>query len=318
MKLLGLPMAGVLALSAPVLAQAWPSRPVTFIVTSAPGGPHGVVAKLIGDQLEKKWGQPVIVDYKAGAAGLLGSDFVKRAAPDGYTVLFGADSLTTIRIFVKNTDFDMEKDLAPITIAAYTPFIVHTTSKVPAKNMKEFIAYAKTQPGKLNYGVIGQSQQMLDSMILTRTAGLDMVAVPYLGAAPLLTALLGGDLQLYVGSYSASAQHIKAGSLVPLAAAGDQRNEALPDVPTLKEQGIDQLAGFWYGFFANKDTPRPIADKLTADIREAMQKPEIVDELRSKFGLYVIASTQQEMAQRVAREIKMRTEAANAANIQPQ
>jgi len=318
-KLLALAAVAAVSLAgAPAIAQAWPNKPVTLVVLTAPGGAQSSLTRLIADQLEKKWGQPVIVENKPGAGGLIASEYVSRAAPDGYTLLSGSDAISTYPLFMKATKFDVEKDLSPISIATYAPFILQINSKVPANNFKDVIAYAKANPGKMNQAIIGASQQMLDSILFGQKAGVDITIIPYAGGGPAITALLGDQVQFYFGSYSVSVPHFKTGALIPLAVGGEKRHPGLPDVPTLKEAGIDMISGFWYGFYGPPAMPKDLRVKIATEMQEALRKPEVSKTLNETLGFDVVASSVDEMAARIARETKMRKEIAAASKIEPQ
>jgi tripartite-type tricarboxylate transporter receptor subunit TctC len=305
------------AFSGAASAQDYPTKTVTVVVFTAAGGVQSALARLIGQQLEKKWGQSMVVDNRPGAGGLIGAELVNRAAPDGYTLLLGSDAISTFPIFMKATKFDTERDLTPISIAASSPFILQINSKVPAKNYQEFIAYAKANPGKLNQAIVGASQQMLDAITFEQKAGVDIPIIPYAGGSPSITALLANDVQLYFGSYQVSAPHFKAGTLIPIAILGDKRHRNLPDVPTVKELGTDLSGGFWFGYFAPPGTPRPLRDKISNDVREVLKRPDITAQVQDTLGMDVVASTVDEMAARMALEVKSRQAAAKAAKIEP-
>jgi len=297
-------------------AQSYPAKAVTIVVLTAPGGIQSAVTRLIADQLTAKWGKPVIVENRPGAGGLIASEYVSKAAPDGYTLLNGTDAISTYAIFMKATHFDMEKDLSPISIATYSPFILQTNAKVPARTIKEFIAYAKANPGKLNAAVAGASQQMLDTVLFNQRAGTQIELIPYAGGAPALQALLANEVQFYFGGMG-SASQFAAGTLIPLAVGGEQRFRKLPDVPTLKESGIDMQSGFWFGYLAPPATPLDLREKISSDMREAVHNPEVTKQITENVGMDVVGSTVSEMAARIAREVKTRSAVAVAARIEP-
>jgi tripartite-type tricarboxylate transporter receptor subunit TctC len=240
----GLAMAA-LASIAPASAQTFPTKAVTIVVLTAPGGVLSTLTRIISEPLARKWGQSVIVENKPGAGGLIASEYVSHAKPDGYTILMGSDAISTYALFMKATKFDVERDLSPISIATYAPFILQINFKVPAKTFEQFIAYAKANPGQLNQGIIGASQQMLDAILFGQKTGVDIAQIPYAGGVPAIAALLANDIQLYFGTYSTSAVHFQTGALIPVAVGGEQRQRSLPNVPTLKELGVDMISGFW-------------------------------------------------------------------------
>ncbi len=311
---------GALAVAASALpagAQEWPNKPVSIQILSATGGVMNTIARIVTDPLSAKWKQPVILENKPGAGGFIASDYVRRAPPDGHTLLMGSDAMSTFRLFIKGNDFDPGKDLIPISTLTYTDFVIFTNDKVPAKTIEQFISHAKSNPGKLNYATIGRNQQTLDTIRFSRTVGIDMEAVSYGGSNTAIPAMLANDVQFYVTTYATGGQHARAGTFVPLAAMGEKRVKEMPDVPTLKERGIDVIAGSWFGWFAPPGTPRAIVDKISADTREVLSRPEVAEPLE-KLGYTLIPSTPEQMTARIAAEMKLRADVARAANIQPE
>lgn len=321
MKLAATLISAALACAAaalPAQAQTFPSKPVTMVVIVGPGTPMSSLARLMGDQLEKAWGQPVIVDNKPGAGGLIAAEQVKRAAPDGYTLLFSADAMTGYRLFNKNTDFDPQKDLSPISLIAEANFALFVNAKVPGATLKDFVAHVKANPGKLNYAVLPQSQQQLESMRFLRDFGLDMTMIPYAGGSgAVLPALLSGDVQMYLASYSSMVQHMKTGGVRPLASFSDARLPEMPDVPTLKENGSQQTAAFWYAYFAPPGTPEAVTSKIARDMQAVMQQPAMKERVES-MGLNPRSMGPAETAARLKLDSDTRARIAREANIQPQ
>lgn len=316
-KLAGAIAVALTALATSAVGQTYPAKPVTIVVLSAAGSTFTALTRIIGDRLSDKWKQPVIIENLPGAGGLIASNRVKRAEPDGHTLLMGADAMTTYKIFM-NTDFDMEKDLEPLSIATYASFMLQVNKNIPARTLQEFIAYAKANPGKLNGAAIGASQQLLDNLIFAKNNGLKVEIVSYPGAAKAIPALLAGDIHFYMGVTSATAQHFKSGALIPLAKLDDVRDPDFPDVPTAKEQGVDQTAGAWYGFFAPKGIPKAVKTRLETDIRAVLAEHATAEAITSKLRFRVIGSSSEEMAKRISADVKRRTDAANAAGIKPQ
>ncbi len=277
------------------------------------------IGRLVGDELEKAWGQPVIVDNKPGAGGLLGANFVKRAAPDGYTLLMNADAVTTFNLFIKDANFDPIKDLLPITQLTDTYYTVFTGAKGPAKTLKEFVAYGKANPGKMNYAGIGQTSSYLDSLLVLRTLGLDLVMIPYGGAATGVPAMLANDIQMYLTTFSVMGPHLKEGNIVAMATTAPTRLRELPNVPTMKEEGFDMVGtGTWFGLMAPLGTPQPIIDKLATGAKQAMNQPEVLARIRDTMGQTVMTDGPKAMSERLARDFKVRAEIARVAKIEPQ
>ncbi len=303
----------------PGAAQTFPAtKPVTIYVITATGNPMSSLARLIADQLEKTWKQTVIVENKPGGGGLLAAELVKRADPDGYSLLFSADAMTAFRLFNKDTTFDPNTDLAPISLVAEANFAMFTSGKLPIKNLEDFRAYGKANPDKMNYAVLPQSQQQLESIKFLKWAGVEATMVPYAGGSgSVLPALLANDVQMYLASYSSMAQHIKTGGVVPLVALADQRIPEMPDIPTLKEKGGDQVAAFWYAFFAPLKTPAAVTARISADLQQVMKMPEMQERVKA-IGLVPRITTPDQLKVRMANDTASRTRIARDANIQPQ
>ena len=275
-----LPLAGW---SAHAFAQEpWPTRPVRIIVPFPAGGVADLAPRVVGQKLSEKWGQPVMVENKAGAAGNIGMGEGARAAPDGYTLVLAPTGNLTVNQFLFKLAFDTAKDFAPITLLATSPNVLVVNPSVPAKTFRELIEYAKANPGKLNFASPGAgSGAHLAGELLDIDAGIQATHVPYKGLAPAVTDLLGGQVQMMFAGISTVIQHVKNGKLVALAIASPKRSAQLPDVPTVAESGIP---GFdvtsWYGLVTRAGTPPAIIDKIQRDAAEALRDPEV----RSRFA----------------------------------
>jgi tripartite-type tricarboxylate transporter receptor subunit TctC len=307
-----------LALSAgSAAAQGFPTKPVTIIVSTAAGSGMSATARLIADELEKTWKQSVIVDHRGGASGYIAAEVVGRAAPDGYTLVFGSDSFTAIRLFLKGNTFNPAKDLTPISLATWSPFLILTNPKLGPKTVGEFITLAKANPGKFNFGVIGRSQQTLEILRFSKLAGIKMEEITYQATAAALPQLMNNDLQFFLTSIASAGGQIKAGTLVPLATMGENRMKELPDLPTLKESGINQTAGFWFGFFGPPGMQKDLAEKISADVRDALQVPGLKARLEAQAYI-VRGNTPAEYTRMIEAEMNERQETARANNIEPQ
>ncbi|HET9650775.1 MAG TPA: tripartite tricarboxylate transporter substrate-binding protein, partial [Usitatibacter sp.] len=233
-------------------AQAWPAKPVKIVVPFAAGGATDVVARLLAQKLQEAWGQPVVVEDRAGAGGNIGADVVAKSEPDGYTLLMTSGSIVTANPFMyKNMPFDAAKDLVAITNVATGPQVIAVSTQVPVKDLKEFIAYAKAHPGNVNFGSAGVGTQThLAAENFAFTAGLDMTHVPYKGESAALTDLIGGQIQMVTPNLGAAVGLIKQGKIKALAVTSRDRNPTLPDVPSASEA----LPGFentgWFGLMA--------------------------------------------------------------------
>lgn len=272
---------GVLALllgSAAALAQgpAFPAKPVKFIVPITPGGSNDVIARAIAQKLSETWGQPVVVENRPGAGMNLGSELVAKSAPDGYTWLLGANNIFVTNPHVGKVPFDVFKDFTPVTQVANVPFVLAVNNGVPAKNTAEFIAWVKQQPGKVNYASSGNgSPQHLAAEMLSHQAGLKMQHVPYKGAVPAITDLIGGQVQVFIGAINSLAPQAKENKLRILAGAGAKRYAALPDLPAISETVPGFGLDVWLGVFMPAGVPKEIVAKVNADIAKALAVPEV-------------------------------------------
>ena len=304
-------------ISTSAAAQEFPTKPVTVIVATAPGSSMSNLARVVGDQLEKRWKQPVIIDNRAGGAGLIAAEYVSRAAPDGHTLVFASDAFTTFHIFTKGVTFDPQKDLAPVALISWSPYAMLTNAKVPAKTIESFIVYAKANPGKLNFGTIGRNPQLLAILRFNQLHGLKMEAVNYPATAQAVPALITDDIQLFLSGFATAGPHIKSGAMVPLAAMSDERIKEMPDVPTLKERGIDLTEGYWFGYMAPPATPKAITERISAAVQAALKTPEVAD-YYSKVGFTVLTGPPAHMAKTIAEDMRVRTAVAKAAGIEPE
>ena len=257
-------------------AAAYPSRPIKFIVPITPGGSNDVVARVIAQKLTEAWGQPVVVENRPGAGMNLGADAVAKSAPDGYTWLLGANNIFVINPHVGKTPFDGFRDFAPVTTVATVPFVLVIHPSVPANNVAELIEYAKKNPGKLNYASSGNgSPQHLAAEMLSHVAGLKMQHVPYKGAIPAITDLLGGRIQVFIGAVNSLLPHIKDGKLRQLAGAGGQRFAAFPDLPAIAETVPGVAVDIWLGVFMPAGVHKDIISKVNADIAKVLSAADV-------------------------------------------
>ena len=266
-------------------AQAYPSKPIRWIVTYPPGGPTDFVARAIGAKMSAAWGQQVVIDNRPGAAGVIGTELAARAVPDGYTLLFGTSAGLTINpALVGKLPYDPVNDFAPVSLLVINPQILVANSGVPVNSLKELIAYAKARPGQLNYASVGQgSPNHLGMELLKAMAGIDMVHVPYKGTGPAITDLLGGQVQVMFNSMPGVLPLVKSGKLKGLAVGSAQRSPAAPDVPTVAETGLPGFENVtWYGMFAPARTPREIVAKLNAEVVRILADPEMAQRMASQ------------------------------------
>jgi len=270
---------GLLALifSTTVLAQAWPTaKPVRMIIPYPPGGATDILGRLISQKLSPMIGQSVIVENRTGASGNIGFDYVAKAAPDGYTLLTGTANITIGRAFSDKLPFNALTDFAPISqiVSSQNYLVIRPT--LPVNNVKELIAYAKANPGKLTYGSSGIGTPLLCIEILKSLAGITAVHVPYKGDTPAITDLLGGQIDMYCSTITGLVSYTKSGKLKGLGVTSSKRAVSIPDVPTIEEAGVPgyELSS-WYGILAPAGTPRPIVDQLNAAIVKIVAMPDV-------------------------------------------
>lgn len=272
-----LAMVGLMLTAPGVFAQTYPSKSVRLIVPQAPGGATDVFARLIGQKLSARWGQPLVVENRAGAAGVLGTDLVAKASPDGYTLLVTyAGSQAINQTLYAKIPFDSVKDFQPIATLAVTPFFLVAGPKLQAADLKAMIALARAKPGAISYASSGNGSinHLLAEMLKTE-AGIDIVHVPYKGVAAAIGDVIGGQVETAFTSVPSVIQHMRAGKLRALAVSSATRNSTAPDVPTIAELGFP---GFdvnpWWGVLAPAATPRTIVDKINADVAEILRTDE--------------------------------------------
>ena len=270
------------------LAQgSYPSKPIRLIVPSPPGDGSDLMARAIGDKLAQAWGQPVVVDNRQGAGGRVGTEAAAKAAPDGYTLIMGnAGSHGINSALYKDLPYDVERDFAPITQVMRAPNVLVVTPSLPAKNVTEFIALLKANPGKYSYGSGGNgSSAHFTAELFKSMAGVDIAHIPYKGATPALTDVIAGEVVMFMGNLPPAMGHIKAGRVRALAVTTAQRTPLAPDLPTVAESG---LPGFetvaWFGLFAPAGTPREIVDKLRDEVAKIIQQPDVRERIATLGG----------------------------------
>jgi tripartite-type tricarboxylate transporter receptor subunit TctC len=284
-------------------AKDYPNHSIRFLVPYPPAGGTDIVARLVADPLAKLLGQPIYIENRGGAAGNLGTDLVAKAAPDGYTVLFTLSSHTINPKLYDKLPFDVEKDFIPISLAAMIPQVMVANPSLPVNNIKELIAYAKANPGKLNFASVGTgSPGHIAGELFKLKTGIDMVHVPYKGGGPAVTDTLGGQVQLLIVSLPAAMQYVKAGKLRALAVTSDQRSVAAPDIPTIAEQGVDCVVNSWYGALVPAKTPPAIVAKLQAGFEKVLATPELQQKLLAQ-GAEAKASTSAEFSRLIKDEL---------------
>ena len=275
-----------------VQAQTFPGKPVHLVVPQLAGGSSDVMARMLAERLREKWGQGVIVENKAGANGNIGTEAVIRAAPDGYTLLMqdaGTHSLNPA--LFSGLKFDVQKDLVPIVTVATVPFLLVVPAELAASNVKELVAMAKRDPGKLNYGAQNGAMPHILGEIFNRTAQINTVFIPYRGARDSLTDTLAGRLQFNFGTIGSLKPHVEAGKLRALAITSAKRSPQLPDVPAFAEMGMPELTtDYWYAIFAPTGTSREIVEKIRADVLDIVNSKEVATSFAT-LGLQPFVAT---------------------------
>ena len=282
----------------------YPSRPVTIVVTFAPGGGTDLLARKLAPVLQQALGQPVVVENRPGSSGIIGGDVVAKSAPDGYTLLLGITAMIQAPALYARMPYDVLKDFAPVSQVALSSDLFVVPRDVPATTLQEFIALVKAHPGKYSNGNYGNgTSSHMHGELLRARAGLDLALIPYKGAAPLVNDVLGGQLSSGFIDVSSANAHLKSDKIRILAITGMQRHPALPEVPTFAELG---LAGFeangWFATFVAAGTPRPIVDKLSAEVRRIVASPELSGRLAA-MGLRPVGGTPEELSAAMARDL---------------
>jgi tripartite-type tricarboxylate transporter receptor subunit TctC len=306
--------------SGTAVSQSFPNKPVRFVVAYPPGGATDITARILGRALDKRWGQPVIVDNRPGASGMIGAELVVRSAPDGYTLLVGyTPEVSLNKLIFRKMNYDPERDLIPITLLTSSPLVLAVHPSVVVKSVRDLIALAKSSPGTVNYASPGiGGQQHLASEYLALATGAKFTHVPYKGTGQAMTDLLGGQVHMMFASIAPLLPHLRAGKLVPLGIADVKRSSLLPEVPTFSESGIERFEFVnWFGLFAPAGTPPALIEQLNRDVVAAMRQEDTKQALAAQ-GLDLRPGTakefadfiQEEMAKygRIAREANVRIE----------
>ncbi len=271
-------------LAASVQAQPYPSKPVRVVVPYPPGGPTDIVARVLFQQVAESTGQQFVIDNRAGAGGNIGAEHVAKSPADGYTVLIGTTAHAINMSLFKSLNYDVQKDLAPVSLLTQGPLVLVTHPQFPANSVKELIDMAKAKPGSLNFASSGNGQSThLSSELFNSLAGTKMVHVPYKGSAPALSDLMTGQVGIMFDTTLSAMPFVRAGKLKALGVTSPQRTPAAPDVPTIAESGLPGYEVFaWNGVFVPAGTPKPIVTQLNEEIRKAMQLPQVRDKFSAQ------------------------------------
>jgi tripartite-type tricarboxylate transporter receptor subunit TctC len=298
-------------------AQAYPAKGVRIMVPYAPGGGTDILARLFAQKLSESWGQSVVVENRAGANGVIGSEVIARSPPDGYNlVLVVAAHVINASLYAK-MPFDVIKDFTPVTLVAASPWVVVVNPSVPAKNIRELIALAKAQPGKLSFGSSEPSSRLAGEMFKS-LAGIDLLHVPYKGGSQIMTDMLGGHVQVGFTSVLTVLQHYKTGNLRVLGVSGRKRSPSMPDIPTVIEAGLPGYeTSAWYGMYAPAGTPKEIVNKIQQEIARISTLPEVKERLL-QLGAEPVASTPEDFAAFTKSELAKFAKTVKDAGIEPE
>ena len=274
-------------------ADNFPTKPITMVVPFVAGGTTDILARIVGQALGEELGQPVVIDNRAGAGGNIGGQFAARSAPDGYTLFMGTVGTNSINEWLyKKMPFSPNKDFAPLTRVANVPNLLVANPQQPFKTVKELIAYAQANPGKVNFGSSGSGSSIhLSGELFKMMAKVDMVHIPYKGSAPAVTDLLGNQIAIMFDNMPSAIQHVRSGKLRPIAVTTAKRSPELPDVPTVAEAGVPGYeATSWFGLFTPAKTPAAVQAKLHAAIIKVLQKPDVIKKIGDQGGEVVTES----------------------------
>ena len=292
-----LAVAGAAALAAlacvPAFGQAWPAKPVKFVVPFPPGGSVDPLARLVGAKLSDALGQQFVIENKPGASGSIGTALVAKAPPDGYTFVVVFDSHGVNPSLIQNMPFDTLKDLAPVMLVGTAPYAIATAASKPYKTLADVVQAAKAKPDSVSFGSVGNGTMGHLAMTLIQQAGgYKLIHIPYKGGWPMSADAIGGQLELAVGSVAVLSQHVRGGKLRAVAVTGEKRSGTMPDVPTLAEQGVPGITAYAYwAILAPAATPRPIIDRLNAELGKALRLPDLNKQLTEQLGMDLMIST---------------------------
>lgn len=315
----GLLAAALIAVSPFVAAQDYPVRPIRMVVPFAPGGGSDISGRILAEGLHQALGQNVVVDNRAGAGSTIGADIVSKASPDGYTLLLGNISMAFNAALYKKLPYDTLRDFTPVSLVVEQPNIIVAHPSLPAKTLKEFIALARSTPGKLAYGSagVGSGTHLAMEMLLL-TLKIDMVHVPYKGTGPALTALLGNEISVFLSTFASALPHVKSGRLHTFGVTSAKRASALPGVPTVAEAGVPGFEySTWYGLLVPGGTPHTIVEKLNKATVGLLNSPEIRQRYLTQ-GMEPIPSTSADYAAHLKSEMEKWAKVVHAANIPQQ
>lgn len=296
--------AAALAAAAPIALAAYPSRPITIVVPTAAGGGNDAMARTIAQKLGPLLGQTIVIDNRAGANGSIASEYVARATPDGYTLMFGYIATHGMNPALQRLRYDPVTDFEPVGLVGYSPTLMVSNANVPVKDVKDLVAQLKAKPDRYTYASAGNgTAPQFAAELFKLGANVVMLGVPYKGSAPAISDTIGGQTQFMFPSLFTAMPHVKAGKLKAMAIAGPKRSPLLPDVPTLKEAGIDGVdVQQWYAFFAPAKTPKPIVEQLNRALNQVLADKDVIKRIED-HGADVETSTPEQLGALVKSEL---------------
>lgn len=307
----------VLAIAPNVSAQPYPAKPIRVIVPFPAGGNADILARILGQKMTESWGQPIIVDNRAGAAGIIGAQAAAKAPPDGYTLFMGTTGTQTTNpaVYAK-LPYDPLRDFAPVSNFAGSPYVLVVHPSLPVKSPGELIAFAKARPGALHYASFGAgSSAHLTGEMLRSMAKIDIVHVPYKGGPPALADLVGGHIEMMFNLLPGILPHVKAGKLRALAVAAEKRAPAIPAIPTFAESGMPDLrSDSWYGILVPAGTPKDIISKLNAEMQRVLAMPDVKERLATE-GAEAMGNTPEQFADQIRKDLARYAKVAAAAGV---
>jgi len=312
--------AGAVALAAvAAAAQAYPVKPIRLIVPYTPGGIGDVTARELGTHLAARLGQPVVVENRSGASQRIGAEAVAKSPPDGYTLFLGSMSSMVLNVYAQKVlPYDPVKDFAPVSMFFTTPLYLVVNPNLPVRNVQEFIDYAKANPGKVSYGSIGSGSSLhLAGEMFMAATGIKALHVPYKGSVPAVTDLLGGQIQAMFDAGTSSLPLVRSGKLRVLGVTSATRASGTPDIPAIAETVPGYDASFWFAIYATGGTPKPIIDKLSAEINDILKLPGVRDRFKND-GVEMVGSTPEELAAHMRSDLPRWTQVQKSAGVTPQ
>ncbi|MEP7329113.1 MAG: tripartite tricarboxylate transporter substrate binding protein [Betaproteobacteria bacterium] len=297
-------------------AQTWPDKPLRFVMSAPAGSSIDVLGRTIADKLKDRLGQPIVVENKPAAGGTVATDEVAKSAPDGYTMVLAFNGPLAITPLLRKVPYDVAKDLAPVIITSSQPNVLAVNAQVPAKDLKELVAYAKANPGKLNYASVGPgSSSHLNAELLKSLAGIDIVHVPFNGSPPAVTSTVQGETQILFAVMQPLQPQIQAGKLRALAVTSAKRFPLLPDLPTIAESGYPTFEALaWNGVLVSAGTPKPVIARLNAEINAILKLPDVVQKMHA-VGFDLIGGTPEDFGGLIKAEAAQWAPVIKSANI---